>query len=128
MNITAIAAAGICASVLAVAVKNIKSETGQLITVAAAVSVMLAVLPYTEVVVSAIREFSSLSSLGGRYLTPVLKITGIAYVTQIGAELCRDSGENAIAQSVETAGKIAITVTALPVAREAFVKIMEILS
>lgn len=128
MNIMQLAAVSVCISVLALAVKNIKSEMGQLISIAATVLVMLAVIPYITAVAATIREFAELSELGEKYLTPILKITGIAYISQIGSELCADSGEKALAARVETAGKIAVTVIALPVAKEAFVKIMGILS
>jgi stage III sporulation protein AD len=128
MNIIQLAAVSVCVSVLALTVKNIKSEMGQLISIAATVLVMSAVIPYIITVISTIREFAALSQLGERFLTPILKITGIAYISQIGAELCADSGEKALASRVEAAGKIAVTVIALPVAKEAFVKIMGILS
>lgn len=128
MNIIQLAAVSVCVSVLALTVKNIKSEMGQLISIAATVLVMSAVIPYIITVISTIREFAALSQLGERFLTPILKITGIAYISQIGAELCADSGEKALASRVEAAGKIAVTVIALPIAKEAFVKIMGILS
>lgn len=128
MNIIEITAASICISVLALAIKNMKSEMGQLISIAATVVIMVAVLPYIMTIISAIREFASLSQLGEEFLTPILKITGIAYITQVGAELCEDSGEKALSMRVLSAGKIAVTVITLPLAKEAFVKIMGILS
>lgn len=128
MNILQIVAASVCVSVLALAVKNMKSEMGQLISVAATVLVMVAVIPYIKTVVVTIREFALISKMGEKFLSPILKITGLAYISQIGAELCADSGEKALAARVVSAGKIAVTVIALPIAREAFMKIMEILS
>lgn len=127
MSILQIAAACVCISVLALAVKNIRSEIGILITVAAVVAVTAAIIPYIVKIISSMSEFSAYSSLGNTYLVPVLKITGIAYIAQMGKELCEDCGEKALAGRVEAAGKIAISVIALPIAKEAFVKIMEIL-
>lgn len=128
MNILQIAAVSVCVSVLALAVKNMKSEMGQLISIAATVLVMMAVIPYITAITVTMREFARLSELGEKFLTPILKITGIAYISQIGSELCADSGEKALAARVEAAGKIAVTVIALPIAKEAFLKIMGILS
>lgn len=128
MSIIQIAAASICISVIALAVKNIKSDMGQLISIGATLMVMTALVPYITKIVATMYEFSGLCNGGERFLLPILKITGISYLCQIGAELCRDSGENALASRVESAGKIAVTVIALPVAKEAFIKIMEILS
>lgn len=128
MNMYSIAAAAVCISVVALSVKNMKAEIGQLISVAAVVMVVAAVVPYVIKVVSSMQEFAALSSTGEKYLEPILKITGIAYISQIGAELCADSGEKALAGRVETAGKIAICTIAIPIAKEAFVKIIGILT
>ena len=128
MNILQLAAVCVCISVLALSVKNMNGELVQLISVAATVMVMLAVLPYITAIVSAMYEFAEFSPSGEKFLTPVLKITGIAYISTVGTELCTDSGEKALASRVESAGKIAVTVLALPIAREAFAKIMGILS
>ena len=128
MNIIQIVAASICICVIALAVKDIKRDMGQLISIGATLMVMTALIPYITKIVATMYEFSSLCNGGQRFLMPILKITGISYISQIGAELCRDSGEASLAARVESAGKIAVTVIVLPVAKEAFMKIMEILS
>lgn len=128
MNILQITAASICISVVALAVKSMNSEMGQLISIAAVVAVAAAIVPYITAIVASMKEFAAYSSVGGKYLEPVMKITGIAYISRIGAQLCEDSGEKALSGRVEAAGKIAVTVIALPIAGEAFEKIMGILS
>ena len=77
--------------------------------------------------VSAVKDFATLSSAGKNFIVPILKITGIAYISQIGTDLCRDAGETALASRIETAGKLGITVIMIPLAKDAFSKIMEIL-
>ena len=128
MNILQISAICVCVSVLALSVKNMNGEIGQMISIAATVMVMLALLPYITAIISEIYEFAELSPSGERFLVPIIKITGIAYISTIGAELCSDNGEKALASRVESAGKIAVAVLSLPLAREAFAKIMGILS
>lgn len=49
------------------------------------------------------------------YLALVLRAIGIAYLTSIGASLCRDAGEEAIGSVVELAGKVFILLLAVPV-------------
>ena len=127
MNIAGISAAGVCVCVLIIAVKNVQRDIGQVISVAATIMVTVAILPFVVTIVSSMHEFSQLSSAAEEFLMPILKITGIAYVSQIGADLCADSGETSLAKRIEAAGKIGITVITLPVAKDAFMKIMEIL-
>ena len=128
MNIYSISAAAVCISVVILCVKNIKSETGHMISIASVVVITAFVIPYIIKIIMAMEHFASISGSGEKYLEPILKITGIAYISQIGSELCSDSGEKALAGRVETAGKIAICTVALPIAKEAFVKIIGILS
>ena len=128
MNIIAITGAAVCVSFLALSVKSVKKDMGQLISLAAVICIMAAMIPYIRQVVAAIRELSSYSEMGEKYMEPILKITGIAYISRLGSELCADCGEGAFASRVEMAGKIAIGVITIPVAREAFSKIMGILT
>lgn len=128
MNILTVVSAGIIFSMLSLTVKKTKSEIGSLISIAGVILIITAIIPYVITVVRTMREFASLSPLGEDFLTPILKITGISYITQIGSDLCTESGEKAIASHILSAGKIAITVITIPIAKEAFSKIIGILS
>ena len=44
----------------------------------------------------------------------MLKALGMALVSKLCADVCRDSGETALAGGVESAGRIAILVLSLP--------------
>ena len=57
------------------------------------------------------------------YLKLMLKVLGIALITQITADICRDCGETALAGQTEVAAKIIIVAMILPLF-EAVVKII----
>ena len=48
------------------------------------------------------------------YLKIMFKVLGVALLAQTVADLCRDSGESALAGQTETAAKILIVVMILP--------------
>lgn len=48
----------------------------------------------------------------------LLKALGVCYLTQLGADCCRDAGETALAGKVELAGKAAILLLSLPLFEE----------
>ena len=56
-------------------------------------------------------------SVSNEYLGTVLKIVGIAVLTQFSSDICRDSGQTALAANVEFAGKLMIAVLSLPMAK-----------
>ena len=128
MNILAIASAGVLFGIVALTVKNMKSEIGQLVSLAGVILIIGAIIPYVTTIVKTMYDFAKISPAGENFLSPILKITGIAYISQIGSELCESCGEKALSTHVLTAGKIAITVITIPVAREEFEKIIGILS
>lgn len=49
------------------------------------------------------------------YVETILKIIGIAYIAEFGAQLTKDAGQGTIASKIELAGKILILVMAVPI-------------
>ena len=127
MNIVTIVSLAVCVSVMAMCVKEIKPEVGQLISVASSVALLMIIIPHANEAIQAVKEISNYSESGTQFIGPILKITGIAYITQMGSELCLDANEKALAGRVEMAGKIAICLLTIPIAREAFIRIVGII-
>ena len=75
----------------------------------------------------------ALSELAMRYGIPtayvgvLVKIIGIAYLVQFGAQVCKDAGESAIATRVEMGGRILILSMTLPAAISAVKAAAELL-
>lgn len=116
MDIFKILGLGLISAVLCVFIKNTKPEFSLLLSIITSVVLILFILPHFRQVIFELKEISELISINNAYFVPVFKVIGIAYITQIGGELCRDSGENAIASKIELAGKIAIIIITIPVA------------
>ena len=127
MNVISIVGAAVCISVLTLCVKQLRPEIGQVITIGASVVIMGIVVIYATQAISSIKELAAYSAAASEYVEPIIKITGIAYITQLGTELCRDAGENSLAGRVEMAGKVAICAITIPIAKEAFIKIIGII-
>ena len=96
-------------------------------SIASSILLFLAVVPYINEAIREIREFSQINLSSAKYLEPIIKITGIAYITNLSSQICVDAGETALASRVELAGKIAICMLTIPIAREAFTKITGII-
>ena len=67
------------------------------------------------------------ANISGVYITTLLKIIGMAYITEFAAESCRDASQNAIAAKIELAGKILIIITAMPVITSVMNVILDLL-
>ena len=127
MNITPICAAAIVAAIGALYLKGIRPEYASLVTIAAVVFMILSVTPYIVLTVEDMTRFAGEIGVSEKYITPILKIIGISYIAEIASDICADSGEKAIASHVETAGKVAVAVMALPMVEDVFGVILGLL-
>ncbi len=104
---------GLLAAVATVVVKQMRADLA--ITVRLAGSVVL----LGAVVAMSVPVYSYLSALLSRtvpqqYAEVLIKALGVALLTHLGAEICRDCGESSIASGVELAGKCEILLLSLP--------------
>ena len=49
------------------------------------------------------------------YLNTLLKMIGITYVAEFSASLCKDAGNQAVAEQIEMFGKLSILALSMPV-------------
>ena len=63
-------------------------------------------------------------SYGKSFFPIILKVLAVAYIADFTAQICKDSGETAIASKVELAGKVMIFYLAIPV----MVSVMELIN
>lgn len=109
--------AALCALCAVILLRGQKSgfSTG----VAVTASVLLLGAAVSELL-PVIREISEMANDSGveKWMEVMMKTLGIAVVVQLGADICRDSGETSIASKLEMIGKAEIILLALPLMRE----------
>ena len=89
-------------------------EYGLYIKIAAASVIMSMIIIFVSPVTETIRSIYDKAGADEEYLTILFKALGICYVTQFACDVCRDSGENALATQAELAGKVSLLIIALP--------------
>jgi stage III sporulation protein AD len=127
MDIFQIAAIAIIGTILAITVKPYRAEIAVLISVGTGVLILLQIIGSVSGIFS---EFYSLIAKSGvdlSYFTLIVKIIGIAYVTQLASEICKDAGQGAVALKVELAGKALVMLMTMPVLSQFLQVIIEIL-
>ena len=100
-SVVRLAAAAVAAALCAVVVKQHAREVGAVLALAAGALLLGAALGAIEEVRALADELGELIGLSPAVLAPVLKTVGIAILTRIAAELCRDAGEGGIAAAAE---------------------------
>lgn len=65
--------------------------------------------------VAVLERLARSSGMDMIYFKTVLKIIGIAYIAEFGAQIVRDAGQDGIASKIELTGKVLIMVLAIPI-------------
>ena len=81
---------------------------------------LAAVRGVREVWAFALEDLLAAVEISSTLFLPLLKTAGIAVVTRIGADLCRDAGESAVASAVEMAGAMGALLAVLPLMQAAW--------
>lgn len=127
MNIMQIVALGIIAAILAVVLKEYRPELAMQISIAAGLIIFLSTLGKFTQVLEVMKSYAVKAEVDILYFSIILKVIGIAYITELGAQICRDSGEGSIASKIEFAGKVLIMAIAVPIYAALFDIIIKIM-
>jgi stage III sporulation protein AD len=118
MGILQLIATGILCAVLALTVKKHRPEIALVITLASGVLLFLMVLPELVFAVGVFTQLGEMMDGGAVYVGLVLRVIGVAYMVELGASVCADAGESAIAAKIDLAGRVIIMVMAMPIVLE----------
>lgn len=106
---------GLVGTVLAVYVKERNKEVAVLVSIVTGLIIFFFALERVEAVIGVLARLAERADVNAFYLTTILKIIGIAYLAEFGAQVAKDAGEASIAQKIELAAKILVLVLALPI-------------
>lgn len=128
MDIFAVAAVTLCAVVIAALLKRTNAEYTLLIAVVTVIFVLMSVLERVIPLVEEVRAVAEIGLFAEPYLEVLLKAVGITILAQITREICKDSGQAALAYSVDLAARVTILMLCLPIISSIFGYIQEILA
>ena len=117
------------ALVVLLVLRQLKPEWGALVRMAAAVVAAGFILTALSGVLSLVEELSSISgeALPADTWGILLRALGVAFLTEIAASICRDSGEGGLAGWVEMAGRVEILLLSLPLIRIVLATVSDLL-
>lgn len=115
MEMIQIVGLGLIATVLIMVVREQKPMFAFLLAAFTGLFIFLYVIGKIEAVITVLEDLANKSGIPSIYLKTVLKIIGIAYIAEFGAQIVRDAGQESVASKIEAAGKVFILVMAIPI-------------
>lgn len=115
MDIVQIVGIGLATAAMMVILREQKPEFALFLSVAAGTMILLAVVGKLITVINVLEGLASRAQVKMFHLDTILKIIGIAYIAEFGAQVCRDANANVLASKIELAAKLIIMVLAIPI-------------
>ncbi|AGA69862.1 stage III sporulation protein AD [Desulfitobacterium dichloroeliminans LMG P-21439] len=127
MEIWQIVGIALVAAVLGVVLKQVRREIALQLTLLTGVIIFTLILDKIKIIIDLLQNLADQANISSYYLIIVLKIVGVAYLAEFGADICRDADEKALATKIEIAAKVAVLVLAIPIIVAILESIMRLL-
>ena len=115
MDIIKIIGIGLISLIIAITVKQYKPEFAIYISIMAGILIFALAFDKLAEIVRLLTNLANKTSVNNKFINLLIKITGIAILTEFAVSLCKDAGESSVGSKVELAGKVVIFYIAMPV-------------
>lgn len=115
MDIIKIIGIGLIALIIIVILKQYKPEYAMYASLIAGILIFVLIATKISGIVEVLKSLANKSSINSEFITLLIKITGIAILTEFTVSICKDSGESAIASKVDLGGKVIIMSMSIPI-------------
>ena len=127
MEITKIIGIGLTALIIIIILKQYRPEFALYTSIIAGIFILVLSLNNISGIIGMLKDLSSKANINSNFLGIILKITGIAILTEFAVSICQDSGESAIANKIDIGGKVIIITISLPIISTLLETILKIL-
>lgn len=127
MDIIKIIAIGLISLVIIIIVKQYKPEFALYVSLAASILILMIVFDKLFDVINLLNNLASKTAINATFIALLIKITGIAILTEFAVSICKDCGETAIANKMDIGGKIMIIAVSVPIISSLLETVVKIL-
>ena len=113
-DIIKVAAAAVAAALCAVVVRRQSPEIALALGIGACALIVLYCSGALTAAVELVDKLAEAGNLSAQVVEPVMKTAGIAIVTRLAADFCKDAQEGGLASAVELTGTALALAAALP--------------
>lgn len=127
MDILKVVGIGFITLITSNIIKEYKKEFAIYVVLIGSIIIFVISMDTFKSIISFIKDFESRNISGIPFLEIILKTTGIAILVEYAVSICRDSGESAIANKIDFAGKILIIALTIPLISQSLELFLDIL-
>lgn len=126
-NVIKIIGIGLLALIIIVILKQYKPEFAIYVSMIAGVLILVLSIQKLTGIINLLQSLANKTYINKSFLSILLKITGIAFITEFAVSICSDAGEKAIASKIEIGSKVIIIAMSIPIITSLLELVIEIL-
>lgn len=115
------------ALILIIIMKQYRPEFALYISLIAGALILYLALDKISNIINLLKQICEKSSINSEFLGILIKMTGIAFLSEFAISICKDAGESAIASKVELGSKAVIISMSIPIIYNLLEVILKIL-
>ena len=127
MDIIKIIGIGLISLIIIIIVRQYKPEFTLYVSLLAGALILIFIMDKIGGIINLLTSLSNKTAINNEFLILLIKITGIAFLTEFAVSLCKDTGETAIANKVDMGGKVIIVSMSIPIISSLLETVIEIL-
>lgn len=127
LEVIRIIGVGLIALIIIILLKQYRPEFAIYISLLTGVLILLLVMDKLTGIINLLQTLANKTSINSTFLALLIKITGVAFLSEFAVSICKDSGEAAIASKIEIGTKIIIISMSIPIISSLLEIILKIL-
>lgn len=127
MEIIKIVGIALIALVIIIMLKQYRPEYAIFISILTGILILILVMDRLTGIINLIQSIEDKFSINTQFIALLIKINGIAFLSEFAVSICKDSGEAAIASKIEIGSKIIIISMSIPIISSLLEIILKIL-
>ncbi len=127
MDIIKIIGIGLISLIVIIIIKQYRPEFAVYVSLIAGALILVLVLDKMSGVINLLTNLANKTSINKDFIFLLIKITGIAFLTEFAVSICKDAGESAIATKIDMGGKVMIIAISIPIISSLLETIIKIL-
>lgn len=127
MDVVKIIGVGLISLIIIIILKQYRPEFTIYVSIIAGVIIILMIADSISGIITMLQDISNKANINSQFLKILIKITGIAILTEFAVSVCKDAGESAVASKVDIGGKVIIISMSIPIIRALLETVLKIL-
>lgn len=127
MEITQIIGIALIAVIMSIVLKENRPEFAIFVSIIVGIIVIVSLTPNINGIINYIKDLANKTNINFKFVEILLKITGIAILSEFAVSICNDANEKSIGSKIDIGGKIIIISISLPIVKALLDVIIKIL-